>query len=88
MRAAPSAPRSGNSHDKCEAVSRLPWTRIATERFDPVASAIFDIAGEINVYARCSTGYRAGGASARSLTYDVFEGEEVALRNRREGLEW
>jgi hypothetical protein len=87
VRAAPSAPRSGKSHYNCEAVSRLSWIRRATERFDPVAFAVFDIACEINVYARCSTGCGAGGASARSLTYDVFEGEEVTLRNRRKGLE-
>jgi len=49
----------------------------STDRFDPVAVAAFDITNDINVYARYSTGYRAGGASSRSLTYDAFGPEEV-----------
>lgn len=47
------------------------------ERFDPVAVAAFDFSDDFNVYARYSTGYRAGGASSRSLTYDAFGPEEV-----------
>lgn len=46
-------------------------------RFDPVAVAAFDVSEDLNVYARYSTGYRAGGASSRSLTYDAFGPEEV-----------
>lgn len=37
------------------------------ERFDPVAVAALDVTQDFNVYARYSTGYRAGGASSRSL---------------------
>jgi iron complex outermembrane receptor protein len=47
------------------------------ERFDPVVVAAFDATPDINFYARYSTGYRAGGASSRSLTYDAFGPEEV-----------
>jgi iron complex outermembrane receptor protein len=47
------------------------------DRFDPVAVAAFDISDDLNIYARYSTGYRAGGASSRSLTYDSFGPEEV-----------
>lgn len=50
---------------------------LSEERFDPVAVAAFDISQDLNVYARYSTGYRAGGASSRSLTYDAFDAEEV-----------
>jgi iron complex outermembrane receptor protein len=47
------------------------------DRFDPAVVAALDVTPNINVYARYSTGYRAGGASSRSLTYDAFGPEEV-----------
>jgi iron complex outermembrane receptor protein len=50
---------------------------LSEDRFDPVAVAAFDVSPDLNVYARYSTGYRAGGASSRSLTYDAFGAEEV-----------
>jgi iron complex outermembrane recepter protein len=46
-------------------------------RFDPLVTLSYDFSDDINVYATYSTGYRAGGANSRSLTYTAFESEEV-----------
>lgn len=46
-------------------------------RFDPMATVAYDLSDDINVYATYSTGYRAGGANSRSLTYAPFDSEEV-----------
>jgi iron complex outermembrane recepter protein len=46
-------------------------------RFDPMATVAFDVTPDINLYATYSTGYRAGGANSRSLTFTPFESEEV-----------
>ena len=47
------------------------------ERFDPMVTLAYDAAENIHLYAKYSTGYRAGGASSRSLTYRAFGPEEV-----------
>lgn len=47
------------------------------ERFDPVVTVAYDVTPAVNVYATYSTGYRAGGANSRSLSYAPFESEEV-----------
>ncbi|WP_303697734.1 TonB-dependent receptor [Brevundimonas naejangsanensis] len=49
-------------------------------RFDPVATASYALTPDINVYATYATGYRAGGANSRSLTYAPFDSEEVESR--------
>ncbi len=49
----------------------------SVDRFDPLVVVAYDAADNINVYAKYSTGYRAGGASSRSLTYRSFDPEEV-----------
>lgn len=49
----------------------------SVNRFDPLVTAAFEITDHVNVYAKYSTGYRAGGASSRSLTYRSFNPEEV-----------
>ena len=49
----------------------------SVDRFDPLVTLAYEINDEINVYAKYSTGYRAGGASSRSLTYRSFDPEEV-----------
>jgi len=49
----------------------------SVDRFDPMVTLAWDAAENINVYAKYSTGYRAGGASSRSLTYRSFDPEEV-----------
>ncbi|WP_091737480.1 TonB-dependent receptor [Phenylobacterium immobile] len=46
-------------------------------RFDPSATLAFDVNDAVNVYATYATGYRAGGANSRSLTFAPFESEEV-----------
>jgi iron complex outermembrane receptor protein len=46
-------------------------------RFDPVATLAYAINPDLNVYATYATGYRAGGANSRSLSYAPFESEEV-----------
>ncbi len=46
-------------------------------RFDPLAIVAFDVTREINVYAKYATGYRAGGASSRSVNYRSFGAESV-----------
>ena len=47
------------------------------DRFDPTVTLAFDVNPDVNVYATYATGYRAGGANSRSLTYTPFESEEV-----------
>lgn len=49
----------------------------SVNRFDPMVTAAFEVNDQVNVYAKYSTGYRAGGASSRSLTYRSFDPEEV-----------
>jgi iron complex outermembrane recepter protein len=47
------------------------------DRFDPLAVIAYDVARGINAYVKYATGYRAGGASSRSLNYRAFGPEEV-----------
>jgi iron complex outermembrane receptor protein len=47
------------------------------DRFDPLAVIAYDVTPGVNVYAKYATGYRAGGASSRSLNYRSFGPEEV-----------
>lgn len=47
------------------------------DRFDPLAIIAWDAADGINLYAKYATGYRAGGASSRSLTFRSFGAESV-----------
>ncbi|NJC39936.1 iron complex outermembrane receptor protein [Brevundimonas alba] len=49
----------------------------STDRFDPLVTLAYDVTNRVNLYAKYSTGYRAGGASSRSLTYRSFDAEEV-----------
>jgi iron complex outermembrane recepter protein len=49
----------------------------SVNRFDPLVTLAYDFSSDVNVYAKYSTGYRAGGASSRSLTYRSFDPEEV-----------
>lgn len=46
-------------------------------RFDPLVNLAYDVNDDINVYAKYSTGYRAGGANARSQSFQAFDAEEV-----------
>ncbi|WP_165187142.1 TonB-dependent receptor [Caulobacter soli] len=47
--------------------------------FDPLVTVAYDVAPNINVYGRWSTGYKAGGANSRSLTYRPFDPETVSM---------
>ncbi|HVY33337.1 MAG TPA: TonB-dependent receptor, partial [Caulobacteraceae bacterium] len=46
-------------------------------RFDPMVNLAFDLQDNISLYAKYSTGYRAGGANDRSSTFKAFGAEEV-----------
>lgn len=46
-------------------------------RFDPLANLSYDLTDAISLYAKYSTGYRAGGANARSSTFAAFAAEDV-----------
>lgn len=47
------------------------------ERFNPMVTVAYDVNDDVNVYAKYATGYRAGGASSRSLTYRSFGPEDI-----------
>ena len=46
-------------------------------RFDPLLNVSYEASEGINLYAKYSTGYRAGGANDRSATFQAFDAEEV-----------
>ncbi len=50
----------------------------SNDRFDPLVTLAYDVSPDINLYAKYSTGYRAGGANDRSQTFQAFGPEEVA----------
>nr|QQZ50818.1 TonB-dependent receptor [Phenylobacterium glaciei] len=54
----------------------LPFT-YDKSRFDPLINISYDAADGISLYAKYSTGYRAGGANSRSATFQAFDAEEV-----------
>jgi iron complex outermembrane receptor protein len=47
-------------------------------RFDPMVSVAWKFDDDVMAYAKWATGFRAGGANSRSLSYRAFEPEEVA----------
>jgi iron complex outermembrane receptor protein len=49
------------------------------DRFDPMVDVAYDLTSDVNVYAKWSTGYKAGGANSRSLTYRPFDPETVSM---------
>jgi len=48
------------------------WSRV-----DPMATVAWDFSDDVMGYAKWSTGFRAGGANSRSLSYRAFGPEEV-----------
>ncbi len=46
-------------------------------RFDPLVNVAYDAAEGVSLYAKYSTGYRAGGANDRSSTFQSFSAEDV-----------
>ncbi|MGH6744605.1 iron complex outermembrane receptor protein [Novosphingobium sp. PhB55] len=51
--------------------------RYRKDRFDPMVTLAYDATQDVNLYAKYSTGYRAGGANDRSQTFDAFGPETV-----------
>jgi iron complex outermembrane recepter protein len=50
---------------------------VTDKRFDPLVTLAWEPTENINLYAKYATGYRAGGASSRSLNYRSFGPESV-----------
>ncbi|HUD90400.1 TonB-dependent receptor [Sphingobium sp.] len=48
------------------------------DRFDPMVNLAVDLTQDMHVYGKWSTGYKAGGANSRSLTYRHFGPESVS----------
>lgn len=46
-------------------------------RFDPLVNLSYDATDAISLYAKYSTGYRAGGANDRSSNFQAFDAEDV-----------
>ena len=46
-------------------------------RFDPMFNVAYDLGEDTMVYAKWSTGFKAGGANSRSTSYRAFAPEEV-----------
>ena len=49
------------------------------DRFDPMVTLAYDAAPGVNLYGKWSTGYKAGGANSRSLTYRAYDPETVSM---------
>lgn len=47
--------------------------------FDPMVSLAYDVTPDVSLYGRWATGYKAGGANSRSLTYRAFDPEKVEM---------
>jgi iron complex outermembrane receptor protein len=48
-------------------------------RFDPLVVLALEAAPDLNLYGKWSTGYKAGGANSRSLTFRAFDPERVSM---------
>lgn len=72
------------THDKKDGVlykvnnvaTNFPFA-LKSNRFDPLVTIAWQPADTVNLYAKYATGYRAGGASSRSLTFRAFGPESV-----------
>jgi iron complex outermembrane receptor protein len=47
------------------------------DRFNPIVTVAFDPTPDTHLYAKYSTGYRAGGASSRTSDYQAFGPEDI-----------
>ena len=68
--------KSGDLIKVNNVASAFPFT-FSYNRFDPLAILGWDVAEGLNLYAKYSTGYRAGGASSRSISFATFGPESV-----------
>ncbi len=48
-------------------------------RFDPLVNLSYDATSDVHLYVKWDTGYKAGGANSRSLTYRPFDPESVSM---------
>ncbi len=46
-------------------------------RFNPMVTLAYDASDDLHFYAKYATGYRAGGASSRTVNYQAFNPEDV-----------
>ncbi|MBN8839545.1 MAG: TonB-dependent receptor [Sphingomonadales bacterium] len=46
-------------------------------RFNPMVILAYDVNADVHVFAKYATGYRAGGASSRTINYQPFNPEDV-----------
>jgi iron complex outermembrane receptor protein len=68
--------KSGTLHIVNNAPANLGFEQ-QHDRFNPLVTIAWDAADDVHLYAKYATGYRAGGASSRSLTYRAFGPEDV-----------
>ncbi|CAN5465368.1 TonB-dependent receptor [soil metagenome] len=68
--------RDGTLYTVAGKATNFPFT-YDKSRFDPLINISYDAADGISLYAKYSTGYRAGGANSRSATFQAFDAEEV-----------
>jgi iron complex outermembrane receptor protein len=68
--------KNGNLLKVNNVVSTLTFNE-KSNRFDPMVTLAVDASDAVNLYAKYATGYRAGGASSRSLIYRSFGPEQV-----------
>ena len=47
------------------------------DRFNPMVTLAYDVDPNLHLYAKYSTGYRAGGASSRTANYQAFNPEDI-----------
>jgi len=68
--------KKGTLYKVSNAVTNLQFVE-KDNRFNPMVTLAADVTEDINVYAKYASGYRAGGASSRSLTFRAFGPEDV-----------
>lgn len=68
--------KSGDLYKVNNAASAFPFS-FSYDRFDPLAILSWQPSDNLNLYAKYSTGYRAGGASSRSINFATFGPESV-----------
>ena len=68
--------RTGTLTRVSNVATNYPFT-FDNSRFDPMVTLAYDASENAHLYAKFSTGYRAGGANARSSRFGAFGPEEV-----------
>ena len=66
------------SLDKVNGVATPYRLDASWNRFDPMVNLAVDVAEDVHVYGKWSTGYKAGGANSRSKEYHSFNPESVS----------